>query len=191
MASCRTDQGRLRNSSAGDAAREGGAFGDDGEDRPQGCARHRAIDPDGLVSAGPLQIGQDRRKSGRCWSPANFCSENCSTWSSAFAEFCAGFGLKMGMVTRKGFEAPGSRTERWPGDAGANLRRDAYGARRLADGIHQAAQGAADDRAQRSSLPPSDDRAGRWACRRDHVQDGGRRSDADRQVEGGRRHCSG
>ena len=43
---------------AGDAAREGGAIGDDGEDRPQGCARHRTTEPDRLVSAGPLQIAR-------------------------------------------------------------------------------------------------------------------------------------
>src|SRR5215475_6149611 len=36
--------------------REGGVIGNDGEDRPQGCARACPADPDGLVPSGARQV---------------------------------------------------------------------------------------------------------------------------------------
>jgi len=43
MALRRIGAGRLRGGSFGDSPRQGGAFGDDGQDRPQGRSRHRAL----------------------------------------------------------------------------------------------------------------------------------------------------
>ena len=56
VAACRPDAGRARGRAARDPPGEGGAVGDGGEDRPQGCARHRSAVADGLVSAGALQV---------------------------------------------------------------------------------------------------------------------------------------
>src|ERR1039457_5986432 len=56
MAAHRLDARRVRDGSPRDAAREGGAFGDDGEDRPQGCAWDRTAHADGLVPAGSCQV---------------------------------------------------------------------------------------------------------------------------------------
>jgi hypothetical protein len=47
VAACGIEASRIRNRSAGNAACEGGAVGDDGEDRPQGCARACPADADG------------------------------------------------------------------------------------------------------------------------------------------------
>ena len=48
--------GRACGGAAGDPARARRVQGDAGEDRPQGCARHRAADAAGLVPAGALQV---------------------------------------------------------------------------------------------------------------------------------------
>ncbi len=49
-----------------DPARQGGAQGDDREDRPERRARHGAADAHGLVSAGPCQRRPWCRRSGPC-----------------------------------------------------------------------------------------------------------------------------
>src|ERR1700749_5202065 len=56
MAACRAEASRIRYCSAGDATCEGGVIGNDGEDRPQGCAWACPADPDGLVPSGARQI---------------------------------------------------------------------------------------------------------------------------------------
>src|SRR3984885_5742262 len=56
MAACRAEASGIRYCSAGDATCEGGVIGNDGEDRPQGCARACPADPDGLVPSGARQI---------------------------------------------------------------------------------------------------------------------------------------
>jgi transposase len=73
-----------------------------------------------------------------------------------------GFGLKIGMVTRKGFEA--------------RVRElcDACSARCLTKRIFEATQGHAHDRARRQSLPAADDRARRRTCCCDYFQNGDR-----------------
>ena len=50
---------RISYCSAGDATCEGGVIGNDGEDRPQGCARACPADPDGLgsVRCTPKRMG--------------------------------------------------------------------------------------------------------------------------------------
>jgi len=49
-------QGRVRGGAAGDPARQGGALGHGGQDRPQGRARHRPAAAHGLVPAGAPQV---------------------------------------------------------------------------------------------------------------------------------------
>src|SRR5687768_15155362 len=56
MASWRVEPGRPEGGASGDPACARGVQGDVGEDRPQGCARDRAADALGLVSAGALQV---------------------------------------------------------------------------------------------------------------------------------------
>jgi transposase len=82
-----------------------------------------------------------------------------------------GFGLKMGVVTRKGFEA--RVRELCAGQAMLEQIAEAMlTARRFAQGIFEAAQSHAGDRAQGRNLSPADERAGRRSVGVDHVQDG-------------------
>jgi transposase len=55
-ATCGIKGSRVRNRSAGDAAREGGIVGDDREDGPQGCVCACTAAADGMVPAGARQI---------------------------------------------------------------------------------------------------------------------------------------
>src|ERR1019366_6223843 len=49
VGTCWFDASWFRGGTFGDTAREGRTVSDDGEDRSQGCTRHRPVDPDGLV----------------------------------------------------------------------------------------------------------------------------------------------
>src|ERR1700757_3578559 len=64
MAACGAEASRIRYSSARDATCEGGVIGNDGEDRPQGCAWACPTDPDGLVPSGARQIDGIARSEG-------------------------------------------------------------------------------------------------------------------------------
>ncbi len=57
MVARRARRGGFRDGSPGDPPRKGSFTGDDNQDGPQGCARYRTVAPNGLVSAGSLQIG--------------------------------------------------------------------------------------------------------------------------------------
>src|SRR6202021_3039069 len=93
LASCGAEASRIRYCSAGDATCEGGVIGNDGEDRPQGCARACPADPDGLVPSCARQIdglaggastvgcaqaasrAAYRRRIEHSWNPARLWSE--------------------------------------------------------------------------------------------------------------------
>src|ERR1700679_1387617 len=80
----------------------------------------------------------------------------------------------------------GPRIMRRPFDAGTDFRCDVGGAICVANRVHQAAQDNVDDRAKGRSLLPPDDYAGGRSVGSHHVQDGGRRSIADWEVQGSR-----
>ena len=94
-----------------------------------------------------------------------------------------GFGLKMGMVTRTGFE--GRVRELCAGQAMLEQIAEAMLAARAAlrkeySKLHKAYVGA---RAAGRDLPPADERAGRGTTRGDHLQDGDRRSGTHPKIQ--------
>src|SRR5262249_26998576 len=92
MAACGADASRISNRSAGDAACEGGIVGDDGEDGPQGC-----------VWACPESIGSQEIRAllvARKQLLGRLLDVELS-----IRGMLRGFGLKVGHVTRKMFEA--------------------------------------------------------------------------------------
>src|SRR5215470_12460350 len=103
MAACGAEASGIRYSSARDATCEGGVIGNDGEDRPQGCARACPADPDGLVPSGARQVDGLARGAGivGCAQAASRAAYRRRIEHSRNR----GFGLKVGPVTRKGFEA--------------------------------------------------------------------------------------
>ena len=103
MAACGAEASRIRYCSAGDATCEGGVIGNDGEDRPQGCARACPADPDGLVPSGARQI--DGLAGGASTvGCAQAASRALIDVELSIRGILRGFGLKVGVVTRKGFE---------------------------------------------------------------------------------------
>ena len=102
-----------------------------------------------------------------------------------------GFGLKMGVVTRKGFEA--RVRELCAGQAMLEQIAEAMLAARAAlqkeySKLHKTMLAIV---RRGRDLPPADERAGRGPARGDHVQDGDRRSSADPKIQSRRRACSG
>jgi hypothetical protein len=96
-----------------------------------------------------------------------------------------GFGLKLGKVTQSGVQARVRELV-----ANHPMLQQITGSMLLARATLQRAQhapqGASQDRTPRQSLPPIYDRT---RCRSDcgdHVQDGGRQSAPDQEIEGGR-----
>lgn len=87
---------------AGNAACEGGAFGDDGEDRPQGCTGDRATAPHGVVSSGPRQIVAGPGHSGSTGWPLQ---SKLLDVELSIRGILRGYGLKVGEVSRGRFEA--------------------------------------------------------------------------------------
>src|SRR5215471_16011003 len=104
MAACGADASRISNRSAGDAACEGGIVGDDGEDGPQGCVWACPAAADGMVPAGARQIdwlAGDPSAAGR----AQAASRTVAGCELSIRGILRGFGLKVGQVTHKTFEA--------------------------------------------------------------------------------------
>src|SRR5215468_8432162 len=101
---CRADASGICNRSAGDAACEGGTVCDDSEDGPQGCVWACTAAADGMVPAGARQID---------WiagNPALLVARKQLLGKLLDVELSIrgilrGFGLKVGQVTRKTFEA--------------------------------------------------------------------------------------
>src|SRR5262245_18044311 len=105
MAACGADASRVSNRFAGDAACEGCIVGDDGEDRPQGCVWACPAAADGMVPAGARQIdwiAGDPSAAGRAQAASRTVA-GCGIES--IRGILRGFGLKVGQVTRKTFEA--------------------------------------------------------------------------------------
>src|SRR5262245_16289701 len=103
MAACRADASGISNRSAGDAACEGCIVGDDGEDGPQGCVWACPAAADGMVPAGARQIdwiAGDPGAAGCAQAASRKVAEELS-----IRGILRGFGLKVGQVTRKTFEA--------------------------------------------------------------------------------------
>ena len=96
-----------------------------------------------------------------------------------------GFGLKLGKVTQRAFEARARACRQSP-DAAADHWIDAPGARDAAARAQYAPQGASQDRTPRQGLPAIYDRTRCRSDYGDHVQDGGRRSAPDQEIERGR-----
>src|SRR5215470_9406649 len=104
MAACGADASRISNRSAGDAAREGGIVGDDREDGLQGCVWACPAAANGMVPAGARQIdwiAGDSSAAGR----AQAASRKVAGCGIEHSGNPAGFGLKVGQVTHKTFEA--------------------------------------------------------------------------------------
>src|ERR1700720_3932664 len=96
MAACRAEASGIRYCSAGDATCEGGVIGNDGEDRPQGCARawFRPVHAKSMGSQEVRALLVARKQLlGRLIDV-----------ELSIRGILRGFGLKVGVVTRKGFE---------------------------------------------------------------------------------------
>src|SRR5262249_54025009 len=104
VAARRIDWGWFRDSVVGDTAREGGAFGDDGEDRSQRCPRDRTINPDGVVSSRSRQVPNLPGGAGAV-SARKQLQGKLVDMEVSIRWILRGFGLKIGKVTRKEFEA--------------------------------------------------------------------------------------
>ena len=96
--------GRVRGRAAGDPARQGGAVGDDGQDRPQGCPRHRAAAADGLVPAGALQVGAAQEVRALLVG-RKLLQGKLRDVELSIRGILRGFGLKVGEVSKGRFEA--------------------------------------------------------------------------------------
>src|SRR5690606_24448839 len=168
-----------------DATREGGAFGDDRENRPERCPRDRPIAADGLVSAGSCKIGgvagyprrtrraqapageAARRRAQYPWDPARLWTEG-----------------RRGQPRQVRGPYPGTdRRARHPGDGD---RCDAGGTGSVVAGVHQAPPGDAEDRARRQDLPSVDEHTWRRRAGRPDLSIGGGRSDPLWKIEYGR-----
>lgn len=101
---CGVETSRIRRGSAGNATCEGSVIGDDGEDGSQGCTRDCPVDPDGVVPPGHAKsIGAQEIRAllvARKQLLGRLIDVELS-----IRGILRGFGLKVGSVTRKNFEA--------------------------------------------------------------------------------------
>src|SRR5262249_59983466 len=104
MAAWRADASRISNRSAGDAAREGGIVGDDREDGPQGCVWACPAAADGMVPAGARQIDWIAGFRALLVARKQLLGRLLDVELS-IRGILRGFGLKVGQVMRKTFEA--------------------------------------------------------------------------------------
>ena len=124
----RSGQSRVRGGAAGDQAREGGALGDDRQDRPQGCARHRPAAADGLVPAGPLQVGARPGGSGAAGRAQAVAGQDARR-GAQLAGSSARLRAQGGRDQQRAVCGAGAHAGRGSHDAGADRRGDAAGAR--------------------------------------------------------------